>query len=311
MTASIPKSPVASSSSGREQPFAFGLIGFPVSHSLSPVLHRAALEAVGLDGEYGCYPVPPLPEGQAMLVELVTRVRGGELDGLNITIPHKQSILPLVDTLTETAAAIQAVNTIYLEGNQIIGENTDAPGFAAALQRAFDLAGFPALSQGSAILLGAGGSARAVVYALDRSGWQINLAARRPQQATELLNLVVPPHRREKHIAIGLNSKDIGHCLESGSQVDLVINTTPLGMSPDIGENPWPNEVPLPGNAFIYDLVYNPRDTSLVKLARQSGLLAANGLGMLVEQAARSFECWTGIPAPLEAMYQALENEGC
>jgi len=287
-----------------------GLIGFPVSHSLSPVLHHAALDAVGLAGEYHRYPVPPLPQGQALLVDLVNRVRAGELHGLNITIPHKQSMLAQVDRLTETAAAIQAVNTIYLEGNQIIGENTDAPGFAAALQRAFNQAGFFAPDRRSVIILGAGGSARAVVYALDRSGWQINLAARRPQQAIDLLNQVVQPHSREKHTTIGLNSKDIGSCLESRSQVNLIVNTTPLGMSPDIGSNPWPNEVPLPGNAFIFDLVYNPRETSLMMLARQSGLPVASGLGMLVEQAARSFERWTGLQAPLEVMYRAVEDLG-
>ena len=88
------------------------------------------------------------------------------------------------------------------------------------------------------------------------------------------------------------------------------MNTTPAGMVPDIGTNPWPDAVLLPGNAFIYDLVYNPPETSLVRQARQSGLPAASGLGMLVEQAARSFECWTGIPAPLDVMYQAAENEG-
>ncbi len=142
MTESIGKVHCARGRSSHPRPLALGLIGYPVSHSLSPVLQHAALNAVGLDGEYHRYPVPPLPQGQALLVDLVNRVRAGELHGLNITIPHKQSMLTLVDRLTETAAAIQAVNTIYLEGNQIIGENTDAPGFSAALQRAFDQAGF-------------------------------------------------------------------------------------------------------------------------------------------------------------------------
>jgi shikimate dehydrogenase len=309
MTASVPQRQGASGGIFHRQPLQLGLIGFPISHSLSPALHRAALAAVGLEGKYDLYSVPALPEGQEMLVDLITRVRAGEVYGLNITIPHKQSVLPLVDTLTETAVAIQAINTIYLEGDQVVGENTDAPGFAAALQKAFELAGFQAPGQGTVIILGAGGSARAVVYALDRSGWQINLAARRPQQAIDLLHQVVQPQNREKHTAIGLNAKDIGRCLESRSQMDLIVNTTPLGMSPNIGTNPWPNEVPLPANAFLFDLVYNPRETSLMMLARQSGLAAANGLGMLVEQAARSFECWTGIKAPLVAMYQAVELE--
>lgn len=294
-----------------QQPLALGLIGFPVSHSLSPVLHCAALAAVGLAGEYHLFPVPPFPDGQELLVDLVMRVRVGELHGLNITIPHKQGVLALVDTLTETAAATQAVNTIYLDENQIIGENTDAPGFAAALKREFDQARFLAPSQGSAVILGAGGSARAVVYALDRAGWRMTLAARRPEQAGNLLDQVVQPHRRQMHTATGLNALEIGGCLDTGSPVDLVVNTTPVGMSPSLGSNPWPNELPLPENAFIYDLVYNPRETALVLLARQSGLPAVSGLGMLVEQAARSFECWTGIAAPVDAMYQVVASDTC
>ena len=145
----------------------------------------------------------------------------------------------------------------------------------------------------------------AVVYALDQAGWQITLAARRPQQAKDLLDRVVTQTNKNRHIVIGLDAEAIRGWLVSSPLIGLVVNTTPMGMYPEVATNPWPERLPLPETTFVYDLVYNPRDTALVKLARESGLPAASGLGMLVEQAARSFERWTGLPAPVEIMYRA------
>ena len=112
-----------------------GLTGWPLGHSLSPKLHSAALQALGLEGEYRLYLVPPLPEGQEQLKTLVKQVRAGEITGLNVTIPHKQAVLPLVDELTPAARAIGAVNTLYLWDGRLVGDNTDAPGFLADLRR--------------------------------------------------------------------------------------------------------------------------------------------------------------------------------
>ena len=167
-----------------------GLIGYSLEHSLSPKIHTAALKACGLQGKYSLFPIAP--EDKQGLKDLLNRVRPGELHGLNVTIPHKQNVIPLLDELTPTAKAIGAVNTIYLRRDKLIGDNTDAPGFLADLKKILADSPSPILGEGlavrekSAIVLGAGGSARAVVYALLIDGWQITIAARRLEQAQQL-----------------------------------------------------------------------------------------------------------------------------
>ena len=159
-----------------------GLIGYPVSHSLSPKIQNAALKACELEGEYSLYPIAP--DDMLALKDLLDRVRSGEITGLNVTIPHKQNVIQFVDELTPTAKAIGAVNIIYLRGNKLIGDNTDAPGFLSDLKK---FIGNRELEFGkSAIVLGAGGSARAVVYALCNDNWNVTIAARRLEQAQRL-----------------------------------------------------------------------------------------------------------------------------
>jgi shikimate dehydrogenase len=276
--------------------FNLGLVGWPLGHSLSPRLHNAALAALDLPGEYRLYPAPPFPEGQARLAELLEQVRTGKLHGLNVTIPHKQNVLPLLDDLTPTAAAIGAANLIFLKDGRLTGDNADAAGFLADLQHN-ELAA-PASGNRTALVLGAGGSTRAVVYALANAGWQVWIAARRIEQASALaasLQISGPA----LHVL----------CLEAdtlSNPYNLIVNTTPLGMSPDIESSPWPADLPFPPEAGVYDLVYNPFETTFVHQARAAGLRAANGLGMLVNQAAIAFETWTGQPAPLAAMWAAV-----
>ncbi len=160
-----------------------GLIGYPVSHSLSPKIQNAALKACGLEGDYSLFPIAP--DDMQALKDLLDRVRSGEITGLNVTIPHKQNVIPFMDELTPTAKAIGAVNVIYLRENKLIGDNTDAHGFLTDLKKAFDFSSFAA--QPCALILGAGGSARAVVYALLKDGWNVTIAARRIEQAQELV----------------------------------------------------------------------------------------------------------------------------
>jgi shikimate dehydrogenase len=157
-----------------KQPFSFstfklGLIGYPLSHSLSPQIHTAALQSRGLKGDYSLFPIHP--EDKQGLEDLLSRIRSGEIHGLNVTIPHKQNVIPFLDELTDTAGSIGAVNTIYLRNDKLIGDNTDAPGFLADLKLLIDSAVFN--FQPSALVLGAGGSARAVVYALVIGGWKV------------------------------------------------------------------------------------------------------------------------------------------
>ena len=270
--------------------YQLGLIGFPLGHSLSPKIHTAALKARGLNGDYSLFPISP--EDKQGLKDLLARVRAGEITGLNVTIPHKQNVIELMDELTPTAKSIGAVNTIYLRENKLIGDNTDAPGFLADLKR---VSNSSFIIPHSALVLGAGGSSRAVVYALLNDGWNVTIAARRIEQAGQLANSFPEYDLR-------LSTFDF-----RPSNFNLIINTTPLGMTPNIEVSPLPENMIFAKNTFIYDLVYNPRETKLVKDARAQGLSATTGLGMLIEQAALAFEKWTDANADRAAMQKAVE----
>ncbi len=275
--------------------FHLGLAGYPLGHSLSPALHARALAAAGLDGEYCLYPVPPTSSSSQALRALLGRLRRGELDGLNVTIPHKQAVLPLLDRLEPAARRIGAANLLLCHNGQLVGDNTDAAGFLVDLHHFID--GLSLRSR-RALVLGAGGAARAAAAALLDDSWQITVAARRPEQALSLAESLLPGVVKVIPLAAGN--------LARLPSVDLVVNTTPVGMAPDEDGCPWPSGLPLPPGAAFYDLVYNPRQTRLLQLAHAAGLPAVGGLGMLVEQAALSFERWTGCPAPRSAMRQAV-----
>ena len=277
-----------------------GLIGYPLSHSLSPKIHEAAFTALTLHGEYLLYPVAPGDING--LAELARRMRAGEIQGLNVTIPHKQAIMSLLDELTPSAQVIGAVNTLILQEGKLIGHNTDAPGFLA------DLAKFlkDPPSEKNALVLGAGGAARAVVYALQKDGWKLTLAARRADldQANALIGSFEPLQGVGTINLVLMEAGDLGRL---GIGITLIINTTPIGMFPTVDFSPWPETLPFPQRTAVYDLVYNPRPTRLVQSALAAGLRATTGLGMLVEQAALSFACWTGQEAPREALYASVE----
>lgn len=272
-----------------------GLIGYPLEHSLSPKIHSAALKSCGLEGAYSLFPVPQ--NNEQALKDLLVRVRVGEICGLNVTIPHKQNVVQILDELTPTAKAVGAVNTIYSKDEKLIGDNTDAAGFLSDLNRFITKCKSEIENQRSAIVLGAGGSARAVVYALTNDGWNVTIAARRIEQSQELASRF----RNAKAVVLNLQAFEL-------SNFQLIVNTTPLGMYPNIDRSPLPENIPLPPGAVIYDLVYNPRETKLVQDARAQGLQAATGLGMLVEQAALAFEIWTGRNPPRAILRRAAED---
>ncbi len=274
-----------------------GLIGYPLGHSLSPKIQTAALQACGLNGDYSLFPIR-LDDKDA-LENLFLRVRSGEIQGLNVTIPHKQNVMPFLDELTPTARSIGAVNTIYLRGNKLIGDNTDAPGFLTDLKRFLGNRKSQIVNRQSSIVLGAGGSARAVVYALLNDGWEVTLVARRIEQAHQLASSFpeheIHPVTYEAFILYPLS-------------FSLLVNTTPVGMTPNVDQSPWPENVTFPPHAAIYDLVYNPRETKLVREACSQGRRGTTGLGMLIEQAALSFEIWTGYKPPREVMFEAVDQ---
>lgn len=285
----------------QSQTLTLGLIGYPLGHSLSPQIQGAALHASGISGEYGLYPIPPFPEGKDALTALLARFEDGDIQGLNVTIPHKQNVIPLLDALTPAADTIGAVNTVFLQEGKLTGDNTDAPGFWGDLQRLAQKANLSFQKPNIALVMGAGGSARAVVYALLMHGYHVAIAARRLAQAHELCD-------QFSGVSNQLSVIDCIHHSMRTDQFSLLVNTTPVGMHPHQDASPWPIDIPLPANAIVYDLVYNPRETLLAKQARQAGLFAATGLGMLVEQAALAFNRWTGVEAPRGRMMEAAQR---
>lgn len=273
-----------------------GLIGYPLEHSLSPKIHTAALQACGLKGNYSLFPI--FPDDNQSLKDLLSRVRAGEIHGLNVTIPHKQNVIQFLDELTSTAKSIGAVNTIYLQNEKLIGDNTDAPGLLPDLER-FLTTETRKHGDSNALVLGSGGSARAVVYALLNNRWNVTLAARRVEQTQQLKN---------SFTNYELQITDFTFSNVELSNISLIVNTTPIGMAPNTDQSPWPENLPFPTNAAIYDLIYNPLETRLVRDACLQGLSATTGLGMLIEQAALAFEIWTGHKPSREVMFDAVDQ---
>ncbi len=284
------------------KPNTFGLIGFPLEHSYSAVIHHAAFAELRLPGSYHLFPVRPFPDGEPRLKELLLDLREGRLRGLNVTIPWKKAIQPYLDGVTSVADQVGATNTLFIEDGKLVGENTDSPAFISDLINCF-----PNIPRdGSALILGAGGSAYSVAYAMLQAGWSIHVAARRIEQAEILkthfqrqINQKIPVETYQ--LNTGMLTQLIRH-----QKFSLIVNCTPKGMFPNIHESPWPTEVPFPKGAVVYDLIYNPQETALVRQARQNGLSSVTGGGMLVEQAARAFERWYGIQAPRKVMRKAF-----
>ena len=282
--------------------FKLGLVGYPLGHSLSPKIHHAALKSCGLDGDYSLFPIE-LDDKQG-LRDLLARVRSGEITGLNVTIPHKQNVIGLVDELMPTAQAIGAVNTIYMREKKLIGDNSDAAGFMSDLRRELTTAicaddKTQRHRDSKAVVLGAGGSARAVVYGLVNEGWEVTVAARRTEQAAQLATSF-PNHQ--------LRISNIESLTPELSNFQLIVNTTPVGMFPHIDQSPLPENASFSKETMIYDLVYNPRVTKLVGDARAHGLTATTGLGMLIEQAVLAFELWTGHSPRRDVLWNAVDN---
>jgi shikimate dehydrogenase len=204
-----------------------------------------------------------------------------------------------MDELTNTARAIGAINTISMKKGKLTGENTDANGFLRDLERAIRVKGH----RRTALVLGAGGAARAVVCALLNDGWRVSVAARRPEQALALTAQF--PGRDSRLSSLPYHPAALRQQLPA---LTLLVNTTPVGMSPHVEASPWPAGLSFPGNGAVYDLVYDPGETRLVRDARAAGLPAVTGLGMLVEQAALAFEFWTGCIVERESLYAAMEE---
>ncbi len=273
----------------------FGLIGHPVEHSFSPYLHATALEACAFVGEYQLFPAP---DEQSLQTQL-NQMREGRIHGLNITIPWKESILNYLDQVSDTVKEVGAVNTVYSREGQLIGENTDVPGFKEDILTF--LSSHPASQTKQALVLGAGGAARAAAFALCQLGWRVTIAARRISQAQKIQ--VDFKALKQPLQAIELSASSLAVQLPN-----LLVNATPVGMAPICDESPWPEGLPLPRNAMVYDLIYNPPMTPLLSTAHVLGLPTKNGAGMLVSQAAASFTLWTGRMPPKDKLVSAMSD---
>jgi shikimate dehydrogenase len=277
-----------------------GVIGDPVRHSLSPVLHNAAFSAVGLDWAYLAFPVPA---GRAREALIGATALG--IEGLSVTMPHKTAVAEALERCSATAATLRAVNTVVRQQDDLIGESTDGQGFIDSLRSepGFDPSGRRCL------VVGAGGAARAVVLALSQTG------------AAEVVVVNRSPERGRAAAALAGRLGRTGPPAEIEG-MDLVVNATPLGMTadgpsrdaagPHLGgadaASPLVELERLGPGQVLVDLVYHPATTSLMTEARRRGVTAINGVGMLVHQAALAFELWTGEDAPLAAMRAAAEE---
>ncbi len=266
------------------------LLAHPAGHSLSPAMHDAAFEALGLDGRYEAWDVP-----SAGLAGALDGIRSSSvLLGANVSVPHKEAVVALLDELTPAARRLGAVNTIVRRGRTLLGDNTDAYGFAAAMAELERPPG-----PGRALVLGAGGAARAAVAALLAVGSSVLVYNRDPARAAAL----VADWQCEGELgvvdAVGLR--------DAALRADWLVNATTVGMQGGPPGSPLPAGM-LPAAGAVMDLVYRPRPTPLLAAARAAGLPIQDGVAMLVHQGAAAFLAWTGHQPPLEVMRAAVEG---
>lgn len=272
----------------------YGIIGHPVEHSLSPSMHNNAFEKVGLDCVYLAFDIAPGKLGDA-----VRGIKSLGILGFNVTIPHKQAIVNLVDEIDDDAMLVGAVNTVKNEGGKLVGHNTDVNGFLRAIKDDFDF--IPTSKK--IFVIGAGGASRAVIVGLcNNKASEIVIVNRTLSKAEDLVREFSHHFPKIKFRAHALNDKD--SITNEMKNCQLLVNTSSAGMK---GKNPL--NLPLgllPRGACVYDLVYEPSVTPLVKDARDLRLNSQSGISMLLYQGVDAFEIWTGRKAPVEVMKKAL-----
>lgn len=296
-----------------------GLLGWPVKHSVSPAMFNAAFESLGMDWRYDALPTEP------MRLEAVVRgLVGSDLSGVNVTVPHKQAVLRMMDVIDPEARAVGAVNTItVLNTGSLRGSNTDISGFEGDIKPYLAAAREPATR---AVVLGAGGAARAAAYVLARLNYPTTIVSRNQTQALELIRdvqvalksigfLLNADLDESQPLAGDTNTKWRMQMLAApwdrlkqlAPRISVLVNCTPLGMWPQVEESPWPDELVIRPGALVYDMVYRPQQTRLLKQAADAGANAVSGLGMLVKQGAAAFTLWTGQEAPVAVMAAAAQ----
>jgi shikimate dehydrogenase len=271
-----------------------GVMGFPVSHSLSPVMHNAAIASMGFDYVYVPFPIPveDLPAAIAGLKAIQS------VQGFNLTIPHKVEVIPLLDEVLPIAKAVGAVNTVKRVGDRWVGTNTDVAGFLSPLKQLnCDWGNSPA------VILGSGGAAKAVVAACLELGCPVIHVVGRDSKKMKKFHGAMTSQLHDYNLRVHPWTS-IPHLLEVAG---IVINATPIGMASDPNTPISEAEMDLlPDQAIVYDLIYTPRPTKFLQIAAARGLKAIDGLEMLINQGAIGLEFWLDQPVPIEIMRQAL-----
>jgi len=258
----------------------YGVIGNPLGHSLSPIMHNAAFSATCLNAVYLAFETEDV-EG------CLRGMRALHIKGMSVTIPHKSAVIPYLDEVDPLAKMIGAVNTIVNENGRLVGYNTDARGAAQALEEKVDLAGR------NCLILGAGGAARAIGFMLREKGVTLAVANRSERRGKNLASVLESPF-------YPLNRLD-------EARPDLLIQTTSVGMYPRIDRSPAPEHILKPGMA-VMDIIYNPVETELLRMARARGCVTIGGLSMFMRQGAEQFRLWTGMTPPVSVMTDAVEE---
>ncbi|KAF0825563.1 shikimate dehydrogenase [Cytobacillus firmus] len=269
----------------------FGVIGDPISHSMSPAMHNDLFKIYNIDAHY-----QPFHISRENLNEAIKGFRAIGIAGFNVTVPHKEAIIPLLDDLDPLAEAIGAVNTVINQDGKLIGYNTDGSGFVKGL-----LNQKQSIKDKKVLIVGAGGAARAIYFTIAKEAPELlDICNRTPERAEQILNdcpFEVP--------ARVLNRQKAEESLET---YDLIVQTTSIGMHPDIGQSPLSAHKLKPG-AFVSDIIYNPLQTRLLKEAAVKGAGIQNGIDMFVYQGALAFEMWTGIGPDIERMRHKVLNQ--
>ncbi|MEM1514622.1 MAG: shikimate dehydrogenase [Candidatus Bathyarchaeia archaeon] len=267
------------------------LIGYPVEHSLSPTMHNAAFEYLSLNYVYVAFNVAP-----ERLKEAISGIRGLGIRGANVTMPHKISVIKYLDELNKNARLAGSVNTILNRDGRLIGYTTDGLGALNALKQA---SSDP--SDKKVVILGAGGASRSISFALANYVQELVILNRTFERARELASDL-----RRVFSSAGIRAGSLSDNVleEELRDADIVINATSIGMKPNVNETPIKREL-LHGNLTVFDIVYEPLETRLLREAKSVGAKTIDGLSLLVHQGALSFEIWTGVKAPIEVMREA------
>ncbi|WP_372632380.1 shikimate dehydrogenase [Cohnella sp.] len=267
----------------------FGVIGDPIRHSKSPVMLNRAFRETGVNGAYAAFHVVP-----ERLEQAIAGVRGLGFRGLNVTIPHKVEVMKYLDEISEGARAAGAVNTIVNENGRLIGYNTDGIGYVRSLKEEAE----PDLSGKTIVVLGAGGAARGILWALAQEGPAAVFVANRTEARAAELAASFPAE-------LGISAVPWNGLRSVAAEADVVINTTSVGMSPNVDALPMDPYWMRPG-AVASDLIYNPLKTAFLSGAEERGCRIHGGLGMFIYQGAYAFEYWTGQPAPVAPMREVV-----